>query len=118
MSGDLLPLLITVPLIVMWILAMIEVIWRRNLSALPKLGWIGFLVFVPIISLAVYVVVRPPRSQSLLSSSSSSGKGSEVAASLVLLAEQRARGEVSDADYHTGGAVAIGARDLRSGMHR
>jgi hypothetical protein len=117
-SEDLLRLLIALPLIVMWILAMIEVIWRRNLSALPKLGWIGFLVFVPIISLAIYLIVRPPRSQSLLSSTSSTGEGSEMAASLVLLAEQRARGEVSDADYHTGVAIAIGAREVRSGAQR
>jgi hypothetical protein len=41
-----------------------------------------------------------------------------MAASLVLLAEQRARGEVSDADYHTGVAIAIGAREVRSGAQR
>lgn len=109
MSDDFLLLIIAVPLIVMWILAMIEVIWRRNLSAARKLGWIGVIVFVPVISLAVYTIVRPPRSQSLLSSTSSSTEGSELAASLVLLAEQRARGEVSDADYHAEVAVTIGA---------
>ena len=110
MSEDLLLLLIAVPLVVMWVLAMIEVIWRRNLTALAKLGWIGVLVFVPIISLAVYTIVRPPRSQSLLSSTSSSAEGSEVASSLVLLAEQRSRGEVSDADYRAGIAVAVETR--------
>ena len=110
MSEDLLRLLIAVPLVVMWVLAMIEVIWRRNLTALAKLGWIGVLVFVPIISLAVYTIVRPPRSQSLLSSTSSSAEGSEVASSLVLLAEQRSRGEVSDADYRAGIAVAVETR--------
>ncbi len=110
MSEDLVLLLIAVPLIVMWVLAMIEVIWRRNLAPLPKLGWIGVLVFVPIVSLAIYVIVRPPRSQSLLSGTSSSAKGSELASSLVLLAEQRSRGEVSDADYRAGVAVAVDAR--------
>jgi uncharacterized membrane protein len=102
MTGEVLILLLTaVPLFILWLGALSEVAWRRRMPLLRRIGWIGVLVVVPLVSLAVYVVVRPSRSESLVSlrPSTRSAVGTEQAAALVLAAERHARGELDDAGY-------------------
>jgi hypothetical protein len=94
-------ILAAIPLFLLWLLALSEVAWRRGLPIPRRIAWIAALAFVPLPSLALYIIVRPPRTRPLGTWRSSSGPqgGTARAASLVLLAEEHAAGEVDDAVY-------------------
>ena len=91
-------LVAAVPLFVLWVWAIVDAIRRPDLSALRRAAWVVTLVLVPIIVLAVYVVVRPPRARRI-------GVGGEAGATgataLVAAAEANRRGELSDDDYRS-----------------
>jgi hypothetical protein len=94
-------ILAAIPLLLLWLLALSEVAWRRRLPIPRRIAWTVALVIVPLPSLAVYIIVRPPRTRPLGTWRSPSRRrgGTGRAASLVLLAEAHASGEVDDAAY-------------------
>lgn len=96
MDDWLILLILAVPLIVLWVWAVVDAIRRPDLSPLRRAAWAGVLLLVPIVALAVYVVVRPPRSRRLGVGDDS---GAATAAALVDAAEANRRGELSDDDY-------------------
>lgn len=97
MSDWLLLVLVTVPLHVGELLALGEVaLDRRDISRLRRVAWFVILLAVPYVSLAVYIVVRPPRGFPMAGPTSAAD---ERAVALVLAAERHARGELSDAEY-------------------
>jgi len=119
-TGEVLILLLTaIPLFILWVGALSEVVWRRRMGLARRVGWIVALLVVPVVGLAVYVVVRPSRTESLValrwpSSGSSHGStrsagGTERAAALVLVAERNARGELTDDAYDEAVAAALAA---------
>ena len=89
-------LILAVPLIVLWVWAIVDAIRRSDLSQVRRVAWVGILVLVPVIGLAVYVVVRPPRGRRL---GVSDEAGAATAAALVDAAEAHRRGDLSDVDY-------------------
>jgi hypothetical protein len=94
-------ILAAIPLFLLWLLTLSEVGWRRRLPIPRRIAWIAALMVVPLPSLAVYIIVRPPRTRPLGTwrSPSRPQGGNRRAASLVLLAEEHAAGEVGDAAY-------------------
>jgi hypothetical protein len=101
MSGPVVLLVVGTPLLALWIYAVSEVIRRADLPSARKLAWVVALVLVPVLGLAVYVVVRPTRA--LYAERPTTGLS--AAESIVRVAEQRQRGELTDAEY----LVAIAA---------
>lgn len=98
MNDWVLLVLVTVPLLVGELLALGEVaLGRSDISRLRRVAWFFFLLAVPYISLAIYVVVRPPRDRLPLTGPRSADD--ERAGELVLAAERHASGELSDTDY-------------------
>lgn len=97
--------LVSLPLVVLWVSAIVEVLRRRDLATGRRLVWVAALLVFQIPALAVYVVVRPPRPVRM----SRVAVGTERAEALVTLAEQRQRGDVTDAEWITG-LQEIGAR--------
>lgn len=90
-------IVIALPLLAIWIAAVVEVVRRHDLSGPRKVGWVAVLILLPVVALAVYVVVRPPRSARV-----SGGPADHARAeTLVALAERRQRGEIDDDDYLT-----------------
>ncbi len=95
MSGPVVLLVVGAPLVALWVYAMSEVIRRADLPGARKLAWIVALLLVPVLGLAVYVVVRPTRA--LYTERPSTGLS--AAESIVRVAEQRQRGELTDDEY-------------------
>ncbi len=90
-------IVVALPLIAMWLAALVEVARRRDLDSARRAIWIAVLIVVPVIALAVYVVVRPPRAVRL-----SGGRADQARAeTIVALAERRQRGEIDDSTYRT-----------------
>jgi phospholipase D-like protein len=56
----LLPTLIAIPLILIWILTLVDVIRRRDLGKGAKSAWIIITLIVPLIGPIMYWVLRPP----------------------------------------------------------
>lgn len=94
-------ILAAIPLFLLWLLALSEVAWRRGLPIPRRVAWIVAFVFLPLPSLAFYIIVRPPRTRPLGTwrSPSRPQVGNGRAASLVSLAEAHAAGEVGGATY-------------------
>lgn len=96
MNDWLILLVLAVPLIVLWVWAIVDAIRRPDLSPFRRAAWVGILLLVPIVGLAVYAVVRPPRARRL---GVSDEAGAGTAAALVDAAEANRRGDLSDDDY-------------------
>ncbi len=59
----LLTALVLVPLVVLWIVALVHILFRRHdLSFGRKAIWSGVVIVVPYIGLLIYAALRPPRS--------------------------------------------------------
>lgn len=96
MSGWLIFVVVTIPFVVVWVAAIVEVIRRPDLGRLRTVAWGVGLLLVPLIAVAAYVVARtpPPRSPQ---------RGDDTtdlrATRLVELAERRQAGTIDDATY-------------------
>jgi hypothetical protein len=55
----LLPTLIAIPLVLIWLLTLVDVVRRHDLRASSKALWILATLVVPVIGPIVYFVVRP-----------------------------------------------------------
>lgn len=97
MNGWVLLVVVGLPLLAVWIRTVVEVIGRDDLGAGRKALWLAVLVLVPVVGLAVYVVVRPPR-RPARSTTAAPSSGAEQ---LVLLAERRQRHEITDEEFRS-----------------
>ena len=88
-------LIVGLPLLALWARAIFEVIRRDDLSAVQTVMWVIGLAFVPALGLAVYIVVRTPPKTRVRNATSKTNRAER----LVLLAEQRQRGELADDEY-------------------
>lgn len=95
MSGWWTLVVVAIPLIVLWVGALLEVLRRDDLRARSRVAWLAAIVVVPLLSLAAYVVARPPRALR----TSGAGGDDARALELVVLAERRQRGEITDAEF-------------------
>ena len=87
--------LVAIPLIALLAFAVVDVARRRELSVTRRIVWVAALVFVPVVALAVYLVVRPPRAVQLSGGDADASR----AEAIVIIAERRQRGELTDEEY-------------------
>ena len=88
--------LVSLPLLALLLYMIVDVVRRRDLRVTRRIVWVAVMLLVPIVGLGLYVVVRPPRALQM------SGGGADVSTAehIVVLAERRQRGELSDEEYH------------------
>jgi hypothetical protein len=53
--------LIAIPLLIIWVLVLVDIIRRRDLGTGSKVLWALAALVFPIIGVIVYLVVRPPQ---------------------------------------------------------
>ncbi|MEN8233356.1 MAG: PLD nuclease N-terminal domain-containing protein [Actinomycetota bacterium] len=59
-EGTLLLVFVVIPIVVLWIAAILHIVFRRpDLSPVHKAIWIGIVLIVPTIGVLVYVLLRP-----------------------------------------------------------
>lgn len=95
MNDWVLLVIVALPLVALWLRSLVEVALRRHGTTKRNLVWLLVLVAVPVVGLAAYVVARTPRPVRL----SGGGPGAGRAEQLVLLAERRQRGDLTDAGF-------------------
>ncbi len=57
--GSFLFFFIFVPLIMLWIFALVDLFRRKGISAIVRVLWLLFIIFLPIFGPLTYLVVRP-----------------------------------------------------------
>ena len=95
--------LVSLPMVALLLYMLVEVARRPDLSVTRRVVWIVLLILVPVVALGVYIVVRPPRAAHITGEDADASRAEQI----VVLAEARQRGELSDDDYHERvGAIA------------
>jgi uncharacterized membrane protein len=84
------------PILIATLLACVEVVRRPDLSGGRRVVWLLGLVFIPVIGVAVYAVVRPLRSST---AAVADVAGPSDAERLVVAAERRQGGEIDDEEF-------------------
>jgi hypothetical protein len=97
MSGTFYLVTVSIPLFVGALLAMAEVVLRRDLGIGRKAVWIAALWVIPVGGLAAYLLVRPRRSARFRTLRRDSPNDAAIA--LVSIAEAYQRGEIDDSTY-------------------
>ena len=86
-------LVIVIPVMMIWLFAMVDLFQRQDLSGLGKVAWLLGIIFFPLFGTLFYYLVRPrvilPRSEA----------PAEVAGTLAQLKYLHDSGDLSDADY-------------------
>lgn len=103
--------LVGLPLVALWIAAVVEVLRRRDLAATRRLAWLAALVVGTVFGLLAYLVARPPRPVRMSGAGSANTARAEA---VVLAAERRQRGELDD-DAFRDEIDRIAVVDRRSG---
>ena len=57
----LLPTLIAIPLLLIWILTLVDLFRRHDLPTSRKVLWALFVLIVPVVGVIVYFIARPPQ---------------------------------------------------------
>ena len=57
----LLPVLIAIPLILIWVLTLVDLFRRHDLSTGRKVGWAIVVLILPVIGVIIYFIARPPQ---------------------------------------------------------
>jgi hypothetical protein len=57
----LLPVLIAIPLLLIWVLTLVDLFRRHDLSAGRKVLWAVFVLVLPVVGVIIYFVARPPQ---------------------------------------------------------
>ena len=96
MSDLAIAVLAGLPILVATVLAVVEVVRRADLTVTRRVAWLVVLVFVPVVGVAVYALVRPLRTPT---ATMHDDTGPSDAERLVVAAEQRQRGEIDDAEF-------------------
>lgn len=56
-------LLIFIPLLMLWVFALVDLFQRRDLSGWAKALWAIAIVFFPLLGLLIYFITRPPSAE-------------------------------------------------------
>lgn len=89
-------ILAVIPLAIGVVLAIVEVALRPDLTIPRRVFWWVALVLIPPVALAVYAIVRPPRQRPGVEREA---RGSDHAAAVVDLVEERVAGELTEQGY-------------------
>jgi uncharacterized membrane protein len=57
--GMLIFFFIFVPLVLLWVAALVDLFRRRGMSAVSRVLWLLFIVFFPVFGSLIYLLVRP-----------------------------------------------------------
>jgi hypothetical protein len=92
--------LIFLPLIMVWVFALVDLFSREDLSGGWKVLWLFAIVLLPLLGALIYFLVRPPTAEeeraAQLRAATAAGSSSEELERLINLHE---RGKIDDEEY-------------------
>jgi hypothetical protein len=101
--------LVALPLLFLWIVGAVDVVRRRDMSALTKTFWILVMLIVPILGLLLYFFVRP-HDASLPTKGETGGEAGSrsVASELEALEAKRESGAISEEEFQAAKLQVLG----------
>ena len=85
-------IVVALPLVAIWVYMLVEALVRSDLSWPRRLTWAAAMLLIPILGLAFYIVVRPPKAGRVERGDPDTAR----AEALVEAAEARQRGDLPD----------------------
>lgn len=58
--GLLIVFFIVIPLILLWVFALLDLFRRKGMAAIARVLWLLLIIYLPILGPLIYLVVRPP----------------------------------------------------------
>jgi uncharacterized membrane protein len=87
--------IVALPLVAIWLYMLVEALVREDLSWPRRILWVGALLLLPMVALAAYIVVRPPKAVQVDRGSADCERAEQI----VQAAEARQRGAIDDEEY-------------------
>jgi len=94
-------LLIFIPLIMLWVFALVDLFRRHDLSGWAKALWAIAIVLLPLLGMLIYFITRPPTEEERQATREDAevSRSASVAEQLTLLSKLKKKGELTEAEY-------------------
>ena len=94
-------LLVFIPLVMLWVFALVDLFQRNDLSGWAKALWAIAIVLFPLIGLLVYFIARPPSAEEEAATAryTQQPAGGDVADQIEKLSALRDKGVLTDEEF-------------------
>ena len=94
-------LLVFIPLVMLWVFALVDLFQRNDLSGWAKALWAIAIVLFPLLGLLVYFIVRPPSAEeeAAIADDTRRQAGGDVADQIEKLAALHDQGVLTDEEF-------------------
>ena len=101
-------LVVWVPLVLLWLSALLDLFLRRPLSGIARVLWLLLIIFLPVIGAIIYFIVRSRDDMDGLMAASLPDPVPEVGYQLEALSKLRDRGALSETEFANAKAKLLG----------
>lgn len=92
-------LVVWVPLVLLWLSALLDLFLRRPLSGIARVLWLLLIIFLPVIGAIIYFIVRSRDDIDVIMAPNLPNSLPEVGYQLEALSKLRDRGALSEAEF-------------------
>ena len=101
-------LVIWVPLVLLWLSALVDLLLRRPMSGIARVLWLLLIIFLPVIGAIVYFIVRSRDVLDVVTAPELPGSMPEVGYQLEALSKLRDAGALSEEEFANAKAKLLG----------
>lgn len=101
-------LVIWVPLVLLWLTALMDLILRRPMSGMARVLWLLLIIFLPVIGAIAYFIVRSRDVLDVVTAPELPGSVSSIGDQLDVLTRLRDSGALSEEDFAKAKAKLLG----------
>ncbi len=100
-------LVVWVPLVLLWLSALVDLFLRRNMSGIARVLWLLLIIFLPVIGAIIYFIVRSRDDINVIMAPNLPESLPEVGYQLEALSKLRDRGALSEAEFASAKAKLV-----------
>jgi hypothetical protein len=101
-------LVIWVPLVLLWLSALVDLLLRRPMSGIARVLWLLLIIFLPVIGAIVYFIVRSRDVLDVVTAPELPGAVPEVGYQLEALGKLRDSGALTEEEFERAKAKLLG----------
>jgi hypothetical protein len=104
-------LLVFIPLVMLWIFALVDLFHRKELSGLAKALWVLAILLLPLLGMLIYFIARKPTAEeerAMAEYAQGNAGGTNIADDLERLAALHDKGVLTDEEFATEKAKLLG----------
>jgi hypothetical protein len=112
---------VVIPVTVLWLAIIVELIRRRDLSAMARVAWLVAVLVLPLFGSLIYVIVTwrhaEPYQPAAEVSAAETGSGSSTVADLAQLDQLRRTGAITEEEFALGKSRVLADPGGQQGRH-